>query len=96
MPTIKTYYGQPLLGTTKGISAGKETDFAIFRDRFPDSGWGELQQVNLELSAEKIQDSELTEELRITLLADLAYAYGSDTKKFTEKLKDFQLCYTKQ
>ncbi len=91
MKTIKTYYGQPILDTVKGISAGKEVDFGVFRDREPDADWGQIHQVNLERLAEKIKEQPLTEELKIKLLGDLAYAYGNNTKKFEEKLKEFQL-----
>lgn len=34
---------------------------------------------------------ELTPELKQTLLEDLAYFYGNNSKKFTEKLKEFNL-----
>ena len=63
----------------------------MFRDRFPDRDWSQVQQTNLEISAEKIKEEELTEELRIRLLGDLAYAYGSNTVKFEQKLKEFGL-----
>lgn len=89
MKTIKTYRGQPILEVSKGISAGKETDFGTFRDRLPDRDWSELQRTNMELN--KIEDSELTPELKLILLGDLAYMYGSDTVKFEEKLKEFNL-----
>jgi len=91
MKKILTYYGQPILETVKGISAGKETNFGVFRDRQPDRDWGEIQQTNLEISAEKIKTEELTDKLRIKLLGDLAYVYGNNTVKFEDKLKEFGL-----
>jgi len=89
--TIKTYYQQPILAIVKGVSAGKEVDFGVFRDRCPDTDWGEIQKVNLEISPERIKTEKLTEELRLKLLGDLAYVYGRDTKIFEEKLKEFGL-----
>lgn len=89
MKTIKTYMGQPILEVSKGISAGEETDFGIFRDRCPDRDWSELQRTNMELN--KIEDSELTPKLKLILLGDLAYAYGSNTRKFEEKVKEYGL-----
>ena len=91
MKTIQTYYGQPILEIVKAISAGKEVDFGVFRDRQPDRDWGQVQQVNLELSAEKIKEQPLTEELRIKLLGDLAYVYGNNASRFEQKLKEFEL-----
>ena len=91
MNTIKTYYGQPILEIVKGISAGKEVDFGVTRDRQPDNGWGEMHKINLELSAEKIKETELNEHIKMKLLGDLAYAYGQNTNKFEQKLKEFNL-----
>jgi hypothetical protein len=59
MTTIKTYYGQPILEVVKGISAGKEVDFGVCRDRDPDNGWGEMHKVNLELSGKKLKKQNL-------------------------------------
>jgi hypothetical protein len=91
MKTIKTYNGQPILEVVKGISAGKEVDFGVTRDRQPDNGWGQMHKVNLELSAEKIKETKITEHIKIKLLGDLAYAYGRNTNKFEQKLKEFEL-----
>ena len=91
MKTIKTYYGQPILDVEKGISAGEEVDFGVFRDRQPDRDWGELQRVNLIHCSDKIEEQELTEDLRIKLLGDLAYTYGNDSNKFEQKVKEFGL-----
>jgi len=89
MKTILVYNGQPILDITKGISAGKEVDFGVYRDRYPDNGWGEIRQVNLKLS--KPKKEKLTNELKLTLLVDLAFVYGNNTSKFEEKLKEFYL-----
>ena len=86
---MKTYRGNPILEIVKGTSAGKETDFGVFRNRYPDRDWAELQQVNMELG--NIEEEPLTENLRIKLLGDLAYAFGNNTVKFEQKLKEFNL-----
>lgn len=91
MKTIKTYYGQPILDIAEGISAGEKVKFGVFRDRSPDSSWGELHQVNLVHCSDKIEEKPLTENLRIRLLSDLAYAYGDITDRFEQKLKEFGL-----
>jgi hypothetical protein len=91
MKTIKTYNGQPILEIVKGISGGREVDFGVFRDRQPDRDWGEIKQVNLEISPEKIKTEPLSNELRIKLLSDMAYVYGSCTAKFEGKIKEFDL-----
>lgn len=61
--------------------------FAVNRDRQPDNGWGELHNSRLETAVEM----ELTPELKQLLLEDLAFAYGQDSKKFIEKLEEFDL-----
>lgn len=91
MKTIKTYYGQPILETVKRISAGKEIDFGICRDRNPDCGWGEMHQVNLSMNNIGLKESELDAELKLRLLEDLAYAYGNNTEKFRFYLLKFDL-----
>ena len=90
MKTIKTKYGMPILDIVKGISAGKQVDFGVVRDKFPDRDWGEVKEVNLEFG-QGLRDTEFTEELRIKLLVDLAYVYGLNSNKFEQKLKEFEL-----
>ena len=90
MKTIKRYYGQPILETTKGISAGKKVDFGLYRDRNPDSGWGQMIQVNLNTD-KGIDEVRLNRANKLMLLQDLAYAFGSNTEKFTNKLLEFEL-----
>lgn len=86
---IKTHWGMPILDVSDGVSAGETTDFGLIRDRQPDNGWGELQRVNIR--SPTIKETELTNELKMILLEDLAYAFGQDSKKFTDKLKDFKI-----
>jgi hypothetical protein len=83
---IKMYNGrQPILNIEKGISAGKETDFGVCRDPHPDRGWGEIHSVNMEMA--KIVEVDIADEgVLLTLLTDLAYVYGNDSKKFKEEL----------
>lgn len=90
MKKILTYYGQPILDVVKGISAGKQVDFGVFRDRNPDRDWSELQQVNL-TTDRGLKEIELNDVMRKTFIEDLAYAYGRDTKIFGEKIKEFNL-----
>jgi len=80
---IKTIYGQPVLG----IRTEKGVEFGLNRDRFPDSCWDELRITTME----RAKEVELTNELKVTLLEDLAYAYGQNSKKFSEKLREFKL-----
>lgn len=77
------FYGrQPCLE----IKEEKYGRFGVNRDRQPDSGWGEMHSTTMEYAKE----IEMTDELKITLLEDLAYAYGSNSKKFREKLIEFK------
>lgn len=62
-------------------------EYGLNRDRNPDSSWSELRETIL--SEGKLVD--LTDDIKIILLEDLAYAYGSDTKLFNQKLKEFNL-----
>lgn len=79
MKTIQVFYSkQPCLNVDEG--------FGLNRDRNPDSGWGEVRSTNMSLSKTVV----LTPELRQTLLEDLAYVYGQNTKIFSEKLKEFE------
>lgn len=80
---IKTIYGQPVLE----IITEKDVEFGLNRDRNPDSGWNELSISTME----RAKEVELTDELKVTLLEDLAFAYGQNSKKFSEKLREFKL-----
>lgn len=59
----------------------------VNRDRNPDANWDELRATSLNYAKEV----ELTPELKLILLEDLAYFLGQKTTKFTEKLKEFNL-----
>lgn len=72
------------LDVTTGPNVGKKC--SLNRDRNPDRGWSELRNTILSLAKEV----EETYELRQILLEDLAYTYGRNTTKFTEKLKEFK------
>ena len=80
---IKTLYkNQPLLelrGDTKG------TEWGVTRDRFPDNSWDELRETHIS----KFKDVEETPKLRQILLEDLAFAFGHNSQKFSEKLVEF-------
>jgi hypothetical protein len=86
MKTIHVFsQNQPVLNIVTDDINNKE--YGVNRDRNPDSGWGEVRKTIM-TSAKEV---ELTEELRMILIEDLAFVYGSDSKKFTEKLKEFGL-----
>jgi hypothetical protein len=59
----------------------------INRDRNPDAGWSELRATNIKYAKEV----ELTPELKVILIEDLAYFLGQYSNKFTVKLKEFNL-----
>ncbi len=59
----------------------------VNRDRNPDNGWDELRVTNIEYAKEQ----ELSLELKIILIEDLAYFLGKHSDKFTAKLKEFNL-----
>lgn len=61
--------------------------FGLNRDRNPDRDWSELRSTSIEYAKEV----ELTNELKQILLEDLAYTYGSSTRKFASKMKEFDL-----
>ena len=88
MKTIKTFFGnQPVLeiqtNTSQGPNFGKE--YGLNRDRNPDRDWGEYRISSMGNS----QDTELTPELLQILVEDLAHYYGENSKRFSEKLKEF-------
>ena len=60
--------------------------FGLNRDRTPDASWGELRKTRLYIA----EEVELTPELKLILLEDLAYVYGNNTKEFNAKLKEFE------
>ena len=59
----------------------------IHRDRNPDAGWGELRKTILS----EAKEVELTPELKITLIEDLAFYKGSDSEIFSELMRIFKL-----
>lgn len=59
----------------------------VNRDRNPDNGWDELRVTNIKYAKEQ----ELTPELKVILIEDLAYFLGKHSDKFTVKLKEFNL-----
>lgn len=71
---------------TIGLNIGKK--YGLHRDRTPDTDWNELR---LSYIDKRCKEVELTTELKTILLEDLAYTYGSDSKKFNLKLKEFEL-----
>lgn len=87
MKTIKTFYGnQPVINIrkeTEGVNFGKE--FGLNRDRLSDANWSEWRITNMNQS----RDTELTPELLQILVEDLANYYGENSKRFSEKLKEF-------
>ena len=88
MKTIKTFYGnQPVIHTkiddSLGLNFSKE--YGLNRDRHPDRDWGEWRFTSME----DAKDTELTLELLQILIEDLAHYYGENSKKFSEKLKEF-------
>jgi len=64
-----------------------EKNMGLNRDRCPDTGWGELRWTTINNAKEQ----ELTPKLKHILLEDIAYVYGTESKKFTEKLKKHNL-----
>jgi len=87
---IKTIYGEPVLeehvsDVKTGPNVGKA--YGTHRDRNPDRDWSELR-ISCMSEAKEV---ELTFELRLILLCDLAYAYGNNTNKFMSKIKEFEL-----
>lgn len=86
MNTIKIFYNnQPILSIIECDITGNL--YGLNRDRNPDNGWGELRKTIIS----QAKEVELTDELKQILIEDLAYVYGQDSKKFSEKLKEFKL-----
>lgn len=94
MKTILVFNGnQPCLDiSTRDVpkntpNYGKK--FGLNRDRNPDTDWPELRNTSLECAKEV----EFTDEIKQILLEDLAYIYGSNSSKFSVKLKEFNLSF---
>ena len=96
------YHGDiPIIDTMIKQSKGEPTLFGLYRDRFPDNSWGELRWRNLEFSKEHVTKITNMSEyynllskdpgLKLSILQDLAYAFGEDTDKFTKQLNHFKL-----
>ena len=79
---VEMVHGQPIINIEVSASSGSR--FGDNRDRFPDSGWNELRTTNLDFNKTTVLKLD-TKELKLTVLEDLAYAYGRNTKKFSEK-----------
>jgi len=78
-----------MYGTEPIIDIDKD-GMGLHRDRCPDASWDELRKANLSLyKYPQLKEIELDEVMRTILLEDLAYAYGTNTKKFNAKLKEF-------
>ena len=86
MKKILVFNGnQPCLDISFDIIQQKK--YGLNRDRFPDVDWGQLRKTVLS-DAKQV---ELTKSLKKILIEDLAYVYGKDSKKFSEKLIEFEL-----
>ena len=85
---VEMVHGQPIIHTEASASSGSR--FGVNRDRFPDSGWDELRTTNLDFNKTTVLKLD-TKELKLTVLEDLAYAYGRNTKKFSEKIEEFKI-----
>ena len=84
MKKVFVIYGkEPILDIDKD-------GMGLHRDKIPDSGWGELRRTNINMCMDKIKEVDLND-VKQTLLEDLAFAYGSDSAKFCTKLKEFGL-----
>ena len=59
----------------------------VHRDRTPDAGWGGLRYTILS----KAKNVELTPQLKIILIEDLAFYKGSDSEIFSELMRTFEL-----
>jgi hypothetical protein len=88
---ILVFYGnQPCLDITTCDVEGPNFNvkYGVNRDRNPDRDWSELRKSRISTNTKEV---EMTPELKIILLEDLAYTYGQDSKKFNAKLKEFKL-----
>lgn len=57
----------------------------LSRDRNPDRDWPELRRTHLQYL------KEVTSKLKQVLIEDLAFAFGNNSEKFYQKLKEFNL-----
>jgi len=84
------YNNQPVLDyyieQKEGVNKGNK--YGLNRDRNPDRDWTQLRN---SLMNENCKEVELTNELKIILLEDLAFAFGNNTSKFNQKLREFGL-----
>jgi hypothetical protein len=84
MEVIKAVWGiQPIVDIDSD-------GFGLNRDRMPDRDHGALSRANIAIN-DRVNEVPLDNKMKTTLLEDLAYIYGSDSKKFTAKLKEFNL-----
>ncbi len=92
MEKILVFNGnQPVLNTDTA-KVGKDSPnygvvYGLNRDRQPDRDWTELRMSKLDGAKEV----DMTPELKQILIEDLAYAYGNNTKEFTERMIHFKL-----
>ncbi len=89
---ILTIHSNPVLDVIKSDTTDKSSpnyrrEYGVNRDRDPDNGWSESRQTCMTYSKE----AELTPDLKIKLLEDLAFVYGRNSKMFSQKLKEFNL-----
>ena len=73
-------HGNPILDINADL-------MGLNRDRNPDRDWPELRRSNINYCKEV----ELTDELKKILIEDLAFAFGNNSEKFYQKLREFNL-----
>lgn len=97
MNRLMTFYGvEPVIETK--VENGKT--YGLHRDRNPDSGWGEWrwslidknEMVCHEAKLEEMPKKEAGDLLRI-LIEDVANLYGKESRKFSEKLAEFDISF---
>lgn len=84
---VKFNYNQPILHINN-------EGFGLNRDRNPDRDWGQLRNTRIEGNKNiKEIDISLPENYyyKLTLIEDIAYAYGLDSVKFINKMIEFKL-----
>lgn len=83
---VKVYQGQPIFMVV-------DEHWGVCRNRYPDNGWGEIHKVNMVLvmlsEVDLSDDSIEAIKLKQALHEDLAYYFGQDSARFTEKLQEF-------
>lgn len=84
---VKFIYNQPILHIN-----GK--GFGLNRERNPDANWGQLRNTIIE-GNNNIKEIDISLPInyyhKLTLLEDIAYAYGLDSVKFINKMAEFKL-----